>query len=101
MTRTWTAFFAVLLLASLMLKLWLSSRQVQFVERNAHAVPAQFADSIALHDHRRAAQYTVAKQRLGMVQTLLGAAVFVNVVVAVTRISLTQTSTAINVAPFC
>jgi STE24 endopeptidase len=77
MNLVFTIVFAAALILNLALKLWLSGRQMHFVARNAGAVPAQFAATIALGDHQRAAHYTVAKQRLGVVQTLLGALVFV------------------------
>jgi STE24 endopeptidase len=69
--------FVLVLGVHLVLKLWLSGRQVRHVAQRANAVPEQFADSIGLEDHRRAAQYTIAKQRLAMLETLLGTALFV------------------------
>ncbi len=72
-----TTLFAAVLVLHLALRLWLSGRQARHVARCAHAVPVQFAAAIALDDHRRAARYTVAKQRLGAVQTVVGALAFV------------------------
>ncbi|MBC8118148.1 MAG: M48 family metallopeptidase, partial [Burkholderiaceae bacterium] len=39
---------------------------------------AQFADRVSLESHRKAAHYTVAKTRLGIVETAVGAAVLVS-----------------------
>ncbi|MGH8709682.1 MAG: M48 family metallopeptidase, partial [Burkholderiales bacterium] len=41
------------------------------------AVPAEFCDAIPLAAHQKAADYTVAKARLGMLDVLLGAVVLV------------------------
>jgi len=77
MNAFFTTLFATVLVLHLALKLWLSGRQARHVARNAGAVPAQFAATIGLADHQRAARYTVAKQRLGAIQTVVGALVFV------------------------
>jgi STE24 endopeptidase len=77
MHAIWTSVLATALLLSVAIKLWLGRRQMRCVTRNASAVPAQFAASIALGDHQRAAAYTIAKQRLAATQTILGALVCV------------------------
>jgi STE24 endopeptidase len=77
LSATMTIVFATVLAATLALKLWLSARQIRFVGARAGAVPPAFAGSIGLDDHRRAARYTIAKQGMAIVQTLLGAAAFV------------------------
>jgi STE24 endopeptidase len=77
MIAFWSTLFAAVLLLTVTLKLWLSARQMRFVTRNAATVPAQFAATIDLADHQRAAAYTIAKQRLGMAGTVLGALAFV------------------------
>jgi STE24 endopeptidase len=70
-----TTFFAVTLVASVMLKFWLASRQVRHVARHRHAVPAAFANHIALADHQKAADYTIAQARLGLLELAWGTAV--------------------------
>jgi len=72
-----SVFFACLLGVYLALKFWLSQRQMRCVASHAQEVPPQFAATICLDDHRRAARYTVAKQRLARAQTLVGAVLFV------------------------
>lgn len=69
-------FFASVLGIHLVLRLWLSARQVRHVALHAERVPPQFAATIGLDDHRRAARYTIAKQRLAMLQALVSAALF-------------------------
>jgi STE24 endopeptidase len=69
---TWI-FLAALALATLT-RLWLAQRQVAHVRAHRGAVPPEFADAIPLGAHQKAADYTVAKARLGMLDVLLGAA---------------------------
>ena len=71
----WTEFFAIALAASLVLRAWLSSRQVRHVARHRDEVPLPFRSSVDLVAHRRAADYTLAKFRLGQVQMIVGALV--------------------------
>ena len=63
------------LLANLLIKLWLASRQIRAVARHRGQVPAEFAQVIPLESHQRAADYTVAKLRFGLIELALGAAV--------------------------
>jgi STE24 endopeptidase len=67
--------FALALLASVLTRLWLASRQMRHVARHRSAVPQQFAERISLSAHQRAADYTLARVRLGMIDVLVGAAV--------------------------
>lgn len=69
--------FAFALLASMLVKLWLAQRQVRHVSQHRGAVPAQFAEKISLPAHQKAADYTVANVRLGMVESVVGAVVLV------------------------
>jgi STE24 endopeptidase len=72
-----TLVFAVLLLASLLVKLWLATRQIRHVSAKRSQVPAAFASVVTLESHQKAADYTVAKLRLGLVSTALSTAVLV------------------------
>ena len=71
---TVTAFaFAVLFVAALALslavRLWLARRHVAFVAAHRDAVPPAFADRIGLAAHQKAADYTIARMRLGVAET--------------------------------
>src|SRR5512137_2728258 len=71
------AFLAVFLVAlSLMLatRLWLSARQVAHVRAHRGDVPAAFASRIGIAAHQKAADYTVARQGLGRVETVVDVA---------------------------
>ncbi len=72
-----STLFAVALLASLALKYWLAGRQLRHVARHRDSVPAAFAGSVTPAAHRKAADYTVAKGRFGLVTTAWSAAVLV------------------------
>jgi len=69
-----TPLFVVVLLAGSALELWLSRRQASAVAQHRHAVPAAFAGDVSADEHRKAADYTIAKERLGRFGTLLDAA---------------------------
>jgi len=68
-----TAVFIAALALTAVIRLWLSRRHIRFVLANRDAVPAEFSSSIPLAAHQKAADYTAAKTRLGMLETLAGA----------------------------
>lgn len=70
-----TYAFAAALVAGLLLRLWLASRQIRHVARHRDAVPAAFASRIPLAAHRKAADYTIAKGRFGLLEMALSTAV--------------------------
>jgi STE24 endopeptidase len=55
--------------------LWLSWRQAACVRAHRGAVPADFADSVSPEEHRKAADYTVARERLARVRAVVDLAV--------------------------
>ena len=75
MSNALTWLFLAALAAATLTRLWLARRQMRHVRAHRDAVPAGFADAIPLAAHQKAADYTVAKARLGMLDVLLGAAV--------------------------
>ena len=70
-----TLVFAAALLASLLVKFWLATRQMRHVAAHREVVPAPFTTTITLAAHHRAADYTLAKGRLGLLTMAFGAAV--------------------------
>lgn len=64
----WSGVFAFLLIASLGLKLWLAGRNMRHVAQHRHAVPAPFAAHVSLAEHQKAADYTLAQGRLGVLE---------------------------------
>ncbi|MBB5203899.1 STE24 endopeptidase [Inhella inkyongensis] len=72
-----TLIFAAALLASTLLKLWLTTRQIRHVAQHRAQVPPAFAAHVSLAAHQKAADYTLAKGRLQMLMQVLSAAVLV------------------------
>lgn len=72
-----TSVFIVALLLTTLGKLWLSSRQIAHVAAHRATVPPRFAERVSLPAHQKAADYTIARTRLGVLETVLGAAVLV------------------------
>ena len=70
-----TLAFAAFLVAGLAVKFWLASRQIRHVARHREAVPAMFESTVTLAAHQKAADYTVAKTRFGLLELAFGAAV--------------------------
>jgi STE24 endopeptidase len=65
--QLFTTIFLSFLAASVLVRLWLSQRQVNHIRAHYAQVPAAFADRIALKDHHRAADYSCAKLRVGRI----------------------------------
>ena len=76
-TLYFTALFAIAVLLMVGTKLWLATRQIRFVAAHRAQVPAQFSTTVTLTAHQRAADYTVQRARLGMLEIVAGAAVLV------------------------
>lgn len=68
-----TLVFAVTLTLALLLKLFLASRQIRHVAEHRHRVPLAFANTITLSAHQKAADYTLAKARLSLIELAIGA----------------------------
>ena len=68
-----TLTLAALLVTNLLTKLWLSGRQVRHVAQHRAEVTAAFAHTISLEAHQKAADYTLAKARVGVMDLGLDA----------------------------
>jgi STE24 endopeptidase len=67
--------FALLLMLNMLLKFWLASRQIRHVSQHRNAVPAAFSQRISLQSHQKAANYTIALSRLGLLELAWGSAI--------------------------
>jgi STE24 endopeptidase len=67
--------FALAVLAWLAARLWLATRQIRHVAQNRQQVPQAFAGTVTLQAHQRAADYTIAKSRLGLLAMAFSTAV--------------------------
>ena len=72
-----TAVFCTLLVLGLLTRTVLASRQIRHVARHRDQVPAPFDATIPLDAHRKAADYTIAKTRLGLIDTAFEATVLI------------------------
>ncbi|MED5618614.1 M48 family metallopeptidase [Ideonella sp. BN130291] len=70
-----TLLFAVALVASLLVKLWLATRQMRHVAAHRQTVPEAFAGSVSLQAHQKAADYTLAKGRFSLLSMAFGTVV--------------------------
>ena len=75
LSLTWTLLFSAALVLGLLLKLYLSSRQIRHVARHRDTVPPAFAPTISLASHQKAADYTLTKARFGLLELAFGSAV--------------------------
>lgn len=74
-SSTLTLAFAAFLLAGLAVKFWLATRQIRHVAAHRGSVPPMFQSTVSLTAHQKAADYTVAKTRFGLLELAFGAAV--------------------------
>lgn len=74
---TFTLVFTSLLVLNLLLKFWLSNRQMRHVAQHRSSVPEAFAATIDTASHHKAADYTISKLRLGYWDMALDAAMLV------------------------
>lgn len=73
MNQPFTLFFLFLLVSGLLAQLWLARRHVRHVAAHRERVPDAFAERVALAAHQKAADYTIAKSRFGMLGLVLDA----------------------------
>ena len=69
-----TLVFAAVLVAGLLVRFYLATRQIRHVMQHRNEVPAAFAATISLVSHQKAADYTVTKARFGLLEMAFGAA---------------------------
>jgi STE24 endopeptidase len=72
--HAFTLVFLVALALSTLTRLWLSLRHIAHVTAKRDALPAEFSERVPLAAHQKAADYTAAKTRLGMLETLVSVA---------------------------
>jgi STE24 endopeptidase len=74
---TFSVLFIVFLALTVSLQCWLSTRQLRHVSRHRAAVPAEFAEKISLDAHQKAADYTIAKTKFGLLSLFVSVLVLV------------------------
>ncbi|KQW94041.1 peptidase M48 [Massilia sp. Root418] len=76
-SHAFSILFVTFLVLTLAVRFWLASRQLRHVLAHRNAVPAEFAEKIPLAAHQKAADYTIARTKFGMLAMLVNAAVLV------------------------
>jgi STE24 endopeptidase len=74
---TFSLLFSLAVLLSVMIRFWLAGRQIRHVARHRDHVPPEFADRIDAASHARAADYTIARVRLGLLETAVAAVLLI------------------------
>ncbi len=69
--NTFTSIFLIALALSILVQLWLIFRQSSHVIAHRAAVPSAFEDTVTLEDHQKAADYTIEKNRIGLVDLVI------------------------------
>jgi STE24 endopeptidase len=70
--NSFTIIFLIALTLSYTVHFWLDRRQFRYVAEHRPAVPDAFKDKVSLEAHQKAADYTIAKGRLGIVDSVIG-----------------------------
>ena len=71
--QTFTAVFLAALALTIGLRLWLARRHLRHIARYRDQVPREFSEHIGLAEHRKAADYSSDKTRLGIIDLGVGA----------------------------
>jgi STE24 endopeptidase len=76
-SSAFSILFVSFFILTLVLRFWLASRQLRHVLTHRSAVPPAFAAKIPLEAHQKAADYTAAKTRFGLVNLFFSSAVLI------------------------
>jgi STE24 endopeptidase len=74
---TFTIAFLLAFLASFGIRHWLAHRQMRFVAQHRGNVPPEFTEKVTLAEHQKAADYTIAKLRLDVLENGVSAIVLI------------------------
>ena len=72
-----SVLFVIFFVLTLVLRYWLASRHIRHVTRHRERVPDEFAGTIPLEAHQKAADYTVAKTRYGLLHAIWSGVVLI------------------------
>ncbi|HEY8096828.1 MAG TPA: M48 family metallopeptidase [Methylobacter sp.] len=70
--NSFTIVFLIALTLSFSVQFWLSKRHAGYVAKHRDAVPEAFKNTVSLEAHQKAADYTLAKSRLGDIDSIIG-----------------------------
>lgn len=75
MSALFTQIFVAVIIVSLAIRVWLGLRHVRHIQQHRQQVPAAFSQTINLEAHQLAADYTTAKVKLRLAETILEAVI--------------------------
>jgi STE24 endopeptidase len=71
-SSAFSSLFVGFLVLTLLLRFWLGSRHIRHILAHRDAVPPQFSEKIPLSAHQRAADYSIARTKFGLLMLLVG-----------------------------
>jgi STE24 endopeptidase len=71
---TLSILFIILVVLTTLTRIWLGNRHIGFVQKHRNEVPTAFSKDISLEAHQKAADYTSAKTKLVIAESLVQAA---------------------------
>lgn len=77
MPQLFTQIFIAVIVISLAIRVWLGLRHIRHIQQNRQQVPLAFEETISLEAHQRAADYTTAKVKLRLSETIIESVVLV------------------------
>jgi STE24 endopeptidase len=72
-----SVLFVSFLILTIIVRFWLASRHIRHILAHRNAVPSEFAGKIPLAAHQKAADYTIAKTKFGVVLGMVHAVVLI------------------------
>ncbi len=94
-----TIVFLIAVAITLGIRLWLARRQIAHVKAHREQVPAEFAQRIDPAAHRKAADYTTERTRVGMLEAVIDTTVLLLLTLGGGLALLVQTTGALAVGP--
>lgn len=70
--NNFTTLFVLVIVINVVINFWLSRRHIKHIQLHREQVPAAFAESIPLKAHQKAADYTVTRERFGLIELGIG-----------------------------
>ncbi len=76
-SSAFSVLFIAFLALSVVVQFWLASRHIRHILTHRNVVPPQFTAKIPLSAHQKAADYTIAKTKFGMLTLVVNTAVLI------------------------
>jgi len=73
MSLTFYYLFIFLLITTTIFQVWLTKRHIAHIHKNKTKVPAAFSKTISISNHKKAADYTISKSNIGIIDLFIQA----------------------------